>query len=60
MRDFAAQPRSRSTPTRAAPPIHPPKPAAEGWDEEEELDEWEDEEGEEEDDEWLEEDEEEF
>ena len=34
--------------------------AAEGWDEEEELDEWEDEEGEEEDDEWLEEDEEEF
>ena len=34
--------------------------AAEGWEEEEELDEWEDEEGEEEDDEWLEEDEEEF
>lgn len=34
--------------------------AAEGWDEEEELDEWEDEEGDEEDDEWLEEDEEEF
>ena len=33
---------------------------AEGWDEEEELDEWEDEEGDEEDDEWLEEDEEEF
>jgi hypothetical protein len=34
--------------------------AADGWDEEEELDEWEEEEGEEEDDEWLEEDEEEF
>ena len=34
--------------------------AADGWDDEDELDEWEDEEGDEEDDEWLEEDEEEF
>ncbi len=34
--------------------------AADGWDDEDELDEWEEEEGDEEDDEWLEEDEEEF